>query len=495
MLILQLFAWASLALGQDCETPLGLNTLLKGLDNAEAAIVSGNDDEAEQLAETLYDRILCLRDQIHPRHLVRYGRVRALVAQRQGDESDALYWGQLAVLDRSVRWPEGMPDGSDAREKLDMMGRRAPTLLEQRGLDVPSGGAVLVDGTLVDRPRASADAPHLVQLIDGDGRVYDTMWQDGTIWRESLLDYDPSPVPVPARYAAPNPQLDPYAPVALTAREAERRQTERMEAEAARAQTESTLTAALALEATAARKRRKTPLAERPAADPMDGASIGAPVPIYIEDDGRTDPLDRRVDLQLCRELLRLEARAMVGRLSDDQLSCLRTRMATAERQTTRARISRALLADSWAKGDTSRWEATLVRHLEQIDRSDATLSLMLSTWFADPERGKYETAIRWAGVARRNAHQWEGTLRVNRLSSLHRIDTMSASALWLESEAMVLEGASEERERKAAYWRDQTKTFAREWLQFALAASLDPREAFEVCLSASGTAEYCEVF
>ena len=66
--------------------------------------------------------------------------------------------------------------------------------------------------------------------------------------------------------------------------------------------------------------------------------------------------------------------------------------------------------------------------------------------------------------------------LRVDRVSTLHRIGTMSAASLWLSAESAALGSRTEERERKAGYWRDQTKTLAREWLQFTLAANLDPK-------------------
>lgn len=496
MLILPLLAWSAHAQAEDCPSPFGINAFLEGVSQAEAELGSGKLDEAESTAETLYERAPCLRDQVHPRHLVRYGRVRAMAAYQLGLERDAHYWGQLALLDREVAWPDEIAPDAEGRAELQVMAGRLPVLLEQRGLDLPEGHGLLLDGVAVTRPRAAPAAPHLVQLINPEGRVYDTFWQDGVIWAESLLDFDPSPITIPDRYASPNPQLDPYESVALTAREFQRRKSERMEAAAAKAETETRLADALELERAAARKRRRGRPQTEPESDaPIAGAIADEPVPIYIEGDaGRPDALERRVNPELCRDLLRLEARSIVGRLTEDQLTCLRTQMATAPRQTTRARISRALLADAWAKDDHDRWEAALVRHLEQIDRSDATLSLILATWFAQPDRGEYEEAIRWAGVARENAHQWEGTLRVERLTSLHQLDTLSAAALWLDAEAAAVERRSEDAERRAGYWRDQTKTLAREWLQFALAASLDPREAFELCLSASGTADYCEI-
>ena len=203
-----------------------------------------------------------------------------------------------------------------------MMARRAPTVVQQRGLDLPEGDGLLIDGAIVTRPRASAEAPHLVQRIGSDGRVYETYWQDGVIWPESLLSFDPSPVEIPPRYAPPNPQLDPYEPVALTAREFERRQSAQEQAAAAKAETETRLQSALELERSAARKRRRGLPEPTVTDEPPDvaGAAGEEPVKIYIEDmtEG-TDPLERRVNPRLCRELLRLEARSVVGRLAEDR--------------------------------------------------------------------------------------------------------------------------------------------------------------------------------
>lgn len=490
-----LLATAGVASAQDCEEPYDINAFLGGLTRAEEALGNGNMALTEEQVAELYERAPCLREQVHPRHLVRFGRVRALQAHRLAREPEVVYWGQLALLDRTVPWPAPLEGETELQELLAVMGRRAPITLEGRGLEIVEGGGLLVDGTAVTRPQASSDAPHLLQILSPDGHIVETSWQDGDVWPEALLNYDPTPLTLPIRYAAPNPHLDPYETVPLTRREAERRESERMMAEEARAEVEDRLAEALELEKAAARKRRRSLREPTFASAPTEGAAAVSPVPIYIETDlGRVDAIERAVDPQLCAELLRLEARSIVGRLTDDQLSCLRARLATAPRQTTRSRISRALLADAWAKGDTDRWEAAVVRHLEEIDRSDPTLSLILATWLAAKESGRFEEAIRWAEVARENAHEWEGELRVERMSSLHRIDTMAASALWLEAEAVALESPTEQAELEAGYWRDQTKNLAREWLQFLHDTDQNPQEAFETCLSASGTAEYCAI-
>ena len=497
-----------------CDTAYDLNRMLDTLTQAERALAERDIGTTEALAEKIHDDASCLPDVVRPGHLVRYGRVRALLAHLQGEDTEVGYWGQLALLDRDLRWPAGIDGDFPGRERLDLMARRAARPLPDRGLAAPEGGGIIVDGLAVTRPTASPEAPHLVQVMAADGRLVETAWQDGSIWSESMLTYDPTPIELPLRYAAPNAKEDPYAPVVLTARVAERREVERVILEERTEAQDALLARARAKEERAARKRERrkprepVPPAGIPGLDrlataaPSAGPPSGEVVSVRIDANlGTGDLLERGRSTAACDDVLTVEARSMVGALTEAQILCLQTRLATAPKQTTRAQISRALMADAWAKGNTDRWEAAMVRHLERIDRSDADLAFILATWLASRGTDKHAEAVRWATAAQENAHQWVGDVRIERVEALHRIDSLAARALWFTAEAehMAARRASsaeeaEEAARAAGYWRAQTKTLAREWLQFATEAGVDVSEPFEVCLAAAGTAEFCEV-
>ena len=498
--------WSSAAEAA-CDLAFDINRLLVALEEAESALAEGDLERTDRLINDIHDNAVCLPDPIHPRHLVRFGRIRAISAYLLEVDNDVNYWGQLALLDRNVAWPSGIDSEHPGRQVLELMAKRATSTLEGRGFRVPEGGGVLIDGLAAALPTAAPESPHLIQVMEADGRITRTFWQDGTIWPETLLSYDPAPIPPPRRYAAPNPQLDPYAAVVLSQRVAERRAVEQFEAEVALQEAEEDLQRALELQEETTRKRRKRALKKhRRAPPPVDAVpqsdlfaqplATPSEVPVYVDAPmvERRDLLERARNTKECQDLLRLAPRAMLGRLTQPQLLCLQTRLAVAEKQTTRAEISRQLMADAWAKGDPHRWEASVRRHLEHIDRSDADLCYIFATWLAAQGDEHFEDAIRWARTAQENAHRWTGDRRIARLDALHRIDTMAAMSLWLNAEQDALVSEDADDGRRAGYWRNQTKNLARSWLQFATEARVDTELPFELCLSAAGTVEYCDV-
>ncbi len=486
-----------------CDPPFDINTFLLGLDAAEQALVASDPPRAQAVVDTLHDEVKCLRDPVHPRHLVRYGRVRAVLAYLARHDQDVSYWGQLALLDRGVRWPEGFPSDHPVRELLTLLAKRAPQELPERGLEVPDGGGVLVDGTLVQRPVAAPEAPHLVQIMAADGRLTATYWQDGTMWDPAQLDDTPEPTPIPRRYAAPYPSLDPYEPVVLSDRELQRREELQLAADAARQDQEEQLERALAKQqARAERRERRRARREgvREVAAPLEpprAPSIGveAGEPVFVENTlPRRDLLERGSTLEACRDPAALEPRSMVGRLTDAHILCLQSRLGLEDQQTERSRMSRMLMADAWAKGDPHRWEAALRRHLESIDRSDADLCFIFAVWLASRGPEEHEEALRWTRAALENAHQWEGERRVDRMDALHRVNAFASLSMWLRAEERALTAPTPEHRQQTGYWRNKTKNLAREWLQFASEAGVETSAAFELCLSAAGTVAYCEV-
>ena len=183
-----------------------------------------------------------------------------------------------------------------------------------------------------------------------------------------------------------------------------------------------------------------------------------------------------------------------MGRLTHDQIVCLQHRLATVERQTTKGKVSRLLMADAWAKGDVHRWEAAARRHLEQIDRSDPDLCYIFARWLVTKGPDEIPEALRWSRIALENAHRWVGGVHVERVDALHRLNTVASQSLWLAAEDDAIRQPIAEHRERASFWRNQTKNLAREWLLFATAAHLDTHPAFELCISAAGTIEYCEV-
>jgi hypothetical protein len=237
---------------------------------------------------------------------------------------------------------------------------------------------------------------------------------------------------------------------------------------------------------------------------PPDEATSGKdappdPAPSFVEIDLSEDPEDldgielRKVTAD-CGNLLDLEPAARLGRLSDDQIRCLNDSMSEAQRQTAKDKLSRVLLADAWAKGDVHRWMGVAARHLEEIDRSDPDMVFQFAynlVQIGNPDR--MDEALYWAGIALENKSAWEGDLHVRRVYALHKIRTMASYKKWEFLERSYKSKPTEPLSQDVEQARNELKTNAREWLEYAKGAGRDTNEAMQLCAMAAGAVDFCE--
>lgn len=230
-----------------------------------------------------------------------------------------------------------------------------------------------------------------------------------------------------------------------------------------------------------------------PAPDPA-----GTDDPSFVKIDLSDDPDDldglelRRVTAE-CGNLLDLEPASRLGRLSDDQIRCLNDALGETDRQTAKDKISRVLLADAWAKGDVHRWMGVAARHLEEIDRSDPDMVFQFAynlVQLGNPDR--MDEAIYWSRVALENKAAWEGDLHVRRVYALHKIQTMAAFKKWEFLEKQYERERSDEVSQEVERARNDLKTLAREWIEYARSAGRDTAEAVQLCNMAAGNEAFC---
>lgn len=195
-----------------------------------------------------------------------------------------------------------------------------------------------------------------------------------------------------------------------------------------------------------------------------------------------------------CSNLLRLEPAAMMGQLTDAQITCLDRALRLSPRQTDKDHISRVLMADAWAKKDMHRWEGAVRRHLEEIDRSDPDMAYVFSLHLAKGGVPEAFEAIRYAEVALDNKSAWGPEEHAEKVSKLLKARAKCAEKLWLYYENRLLTDKNPENTSQAERWRAQTKSMAREWLQWAHNAGEDVEAAFHMCVSAAGTMNYCQI-
>jgi hypothetical protein len=220
---------------------------------------------------------------------------------------------------------------------------------------------------------------------------------------------------------------------------------------------------------------------------------------IEISLDEELEELDELVGSELmvltakCGDLVSLEPAAMMGKLENAQIRCLEGTLQDAEKQTHKDKISRVLMADAWAKGDTHRWESIVARHLDMVDRSDPDLVYGFAVHLSKQGAQRAVETIRWADVALENRSFWTGDTHVNRVYTLYRIRTVAAQQYWEYLDEKYVTEPSEELSQEAEETRNQVKNLAREWLEYAKSSGRDTTMAMQLCISSAGNAEYCE--
>ena len=242
--------------------------------------------------------------------------------------------------------------------------------------------------------------------------------------------------------------------------------------------------------------RSKTPavqVAAQPPADLMP-TFVDLDLSSYEdEDDGAFDMAAMFREEADCGNLVSLEPAALLGRLSDEEVICLEDALAASERQTYMKKVSLLLMADAWAKEDSHRWATVAERHLERIDRSDPDICYKFSRYLAREGPQNAMQAIRWADVALENRTRFPpGDTTVARVYGLMKLKAVVSTQRWQLAESNYARSATAEQDDQREDARNEAKTMAREWLEFARDAGKDDTIAYQLCVAAAGGADYC---
>jgi hypothetical protein len=194
-----------------------------------------------------------------------------------------------------------------------------------------------------------------------------------------------------------------------------------------------------------------------------------------------------------CKNLLALEPFALMGQLTDSLQACLEERLASEEQQTLKNKMSRVLMMDAEARRDTERLGVLLGRHLQEIDRSDPDLCFKYSLTLARKGIDYAEETIRWADYALENKQEWTKATYKRRLFDLYKLRAETSNKLWNHWEAKYVEDRSDESQGESESWRNHTKQYAREWLDYAKASSQRIKRARNLCIASAGTSDFCE--
>jgi hypothetical protein len=194
-----------------------------------------------------------------------------------------------------------------------------------------------------------------------------------------------------------------------------------------------------------------------------------------------------------CKNLLALEPFALMGQLSPTLRECLETRLASADQQTVQNKISRVLMMDAEARRDHERMAMLLGRHLKDFDRSDPDLCFKYALVLSKKGIERSKEVIHWADYALENKQEWTRSTYKRRLFDLFKLRAETANKLWTHWDANYVKDRSGASQGQAESWRNTTKQYSREWLDYAKASKQRVKRARNLCITAAGTADFCE--
>jgi hypothetical protein len=194
-------------------------------------------------------------------------------------------------------------------------------------------------------------------------------------------------------------------------------------------------------------------------------------------------PLDRGVEMK-----------AMIGQLSDDTVDCIQQRYESAVLLTTRDKLSRVLIANAFGRGNTTLWERNVARHLKEVGQSDPDMCYKYASHLHKNAKGRSSEVVYWANRALENRHVWTGDGHVSRVYALHKMRTLAALNAWEQAGERFAASPSTASQRVEELARIETKTYAREWIDYAAEAGRDTVPAISLCVSATGDAEFCSI-
>ena len=105
---------------------------------------------------------------------------------------------------------------------------------------------------------------------------------------------------------------------------------------------------------------------------------------------------------------MEMEAKAMMGEISDAEIACLESKIRLQRKQSERAKISRILINNANQKRDYETWESLMRRHLERFDRSDPDMTWAMTVYLYNKGKEHYGDAIKWAENTVENRQRWD---------------------------------------------------------------------------------------
>ncbi len=171
-----------------CLAPYAQPAFEHDLGVADAALQAGDPEQAAEVLSGVLANLECADGLVDRPNLVRFARLSGLVAFFDQDEPGALRWALAArYADAQLEWPTWIPAEHPFRGLATAADDPPVGTVADKALLVPKRGGVFWNGQLLLEPRARAEVPGLVQIIDSKERPIRSYWQDGAAFPDELL--------------------------------------------------------------------------------------------------------------------------------------------------------------------------------------------------------------------------------------------------------------------------------------------------------------------
>ena len=91
------------------------------------------------------------------------------------------------------------------------------------------------------------------------------------------------------------------------------------------------------------------------------------------------------------------------------------------------------------------------------------------------------------------NKQAWNGSSYKRNVFTLYKLRAQAANRQWQRADKKFVSDRSDATEAAAAKARGTVKDYAREWLDYARASGQSTKAPLALCVSAAGSAEFCQ--
>lgn len=184
------------------------------IEEIDLAYLNVEMNRANALLAAAEPRVPCIVEVVPAPVVAAFALRRSYSLALELDPSEAKRWARLAkALDPQLPWPGYIPGDHEIRDLIAAEEPIEGIPVRAKGLVVPPGGGVFLDGRFLEAPVAEPAIPHLLQVGDAAGDLVVAQWQDGTAFPEELLGPPTASPPVlPEWYGKPLGSVKPKKP-------------------------------------------------------------------------------------------------------------------------------------------------------------------------------------------------------------------------------------------------------------------------------------------